>query len=314
MDARVLVCSPFNSSPLAYNGMIYEFCKVAADVSGGKLLAPSAIFDPDNYEQIATFRQKTAYEVRRIRAKIRNRLGRPRLPSVQPVQIQEKYDLLFYSCAFVHDLSNLDNFINWDTCSRSRVAFIMESWSNLLPRQKSYAQYLDKFDHIFLLNASSIKTMEKYTSTPCSFLPLAADCLMAAPSLTFPPRVIDVFSMGRRAPAVHQQLVSALERGEIFYVYDTAIGGPVLNWHQSRRANAEFIKRSRYFVAYDHTIGSVLKKREAAGEVALSMRYFEGAAGGSVMIGSRPNCAEFETCFDWPGCCYSCAARYRRCF
>ncbi len=42
------------------------------------------------------------------------------------------------------------------------------------------------------------------------------------------------------------------------------------------------------------------KDAESAGERALSTRYFEGAAGGAILLGSRPGCPEFDDLFDWP--------------
>ncbi|MDP2355398.1 MAG: glycosyltransferase [Beijerinckiaceae bacterium] len=214
--------------------------------------------------------------------------------------MKEKYDLFFYACSFVHDLSNLDNIHGWEECSRFRVAFIMESWSNLLKDQKGYMKYLDRFDHLFLLNASSIPNLQKMTRAPCTFLPLAADCVAASPFPHLPARSIDVYSMGRRAPAVHRQLSEAMQKNDLLYLFDTTHSGVVIDWAESRQMTADLIKRSKYFVTFDHTIGSALKAREASGEVALSMRYFEGAAGGAVMIGSKPKCAEFRECFDWP--------------
>jgi hypothetical protein len=59
-----------------------------------------------------------------------------------------------------------------------------------------------------------------------------------------------------------------------------------------------YIKRSRYFVAYDLKVGP--KALESAGEEAIPARVFEGAAGGAVMIGTKPKCAEFDELFDWP--------------
>lgn len=299
-NPRVLVCSPFHGSPFAFNGMIYEFCQVAAALSGGSLLAPPACLRVDPYALKGSLALQYLHEFRRLMSKSLDAAGLTKLPSIRPVRIKERFDLMFFACAFPSDLADLRNFLGWQECARRRVAFIMETWSNLLPKQRQYLRCLDDFDHVFVLNASSIKVLQEYTRAPLSFLPLAADCLTAAPSMNPPQRTVDVFSMGRRAPAVHEQLVRALQMSEIFYVYDTTVGGTVMDWAQSRIANAELIKRSRYFIAYDHTVGSAAKNSESGDEVALSMRYFEGAAGGAVMLGSRPRCAEFEKCFDWP--------------
>jgi hypothetical protein len=65
------------------------------------------------------------------------------------------------------------------------------------------------------------------------------------------------------------------------------------------------IRRSRYYIAWDPTLivndrNAVSKDKMSAGERVLSTRYFEGAAGGTILLGSRPGCPEFDDLFDWP--------------
>jgi hypothetical protein len=112
--------------------------------------------------------------------------------------------------------------------------------------------------------------------------------------------VIDVYSMGRRAPAIHAQLVELAEQQQLFYLYDTTSMGLVTDWHESRLMTFNLIKRAKYFTAFDPMIGSAIKASESAGEPALPMRYFEGTAGGSVVIGTTPRAKEFADEFDWP--------------
>jgi hypothetical protein len=83
------------------------------------------------------------------------------------------------------------------------------------------------------------------------------------------------------------------------YVYDTTRQGTAMSWAESRLLTASLIKRSKFFVAYDHTVvdrGGISKDFN---ERSISTRYFEGAAGGAVMIGTAPACPEFERLFDW---------------
>lgn len=42
------------------------------------------------------------------------------------------------------------------------------------------------------------------------------------------------------------------------------------------------------------------KAEKVANEQVLAARLFEGAAGGAVMLGTAPQCAEFQAFFDWP--------------
>jgi hypothetical protein len=127
-------------------------------------------------------------------------------------------------------------------------------------------------------------------------LPTAADCILASPYPNAPQRTVDVFSMGRRAPQVHAELVQRAERDHQFlYVYDSTRHGVVTDWSEARLVNASLIKRSRFFIAFDASIDGKAGVREDA----ISTRYFEGASGGAILLGSAPGCSEFRECFDW---------------
>jgi hypothetical protein len=88
------------------------------------------------------------------------------------------------------------------------------------------------------------------------------------------------------------------QRSEIFYVFDVGSGLRAYSFEEARLITLNYIKRSRYFIAYRHAVGT--KAVEAAGEEAIPSRMFEGAAGGAVMLGSAPRCPEFHELFDWP--------------
>ena len=53
-------------------------------------------------------------------------------------------------------------------------------------------------------------------------------------------------------------------------------------------------------MAFDVDVQSTTgKDKVAAGEQAIPYRFFEGAAGGAAILGSRPKCPEFDELFDW---------------
>ncbi len=219
---------------------------------------------------------------------------------MQRTKIDKDYELFFYVCQFPLDLSHLHKMENWrERCDKAAV-LILETWSSKFEKTKEELGLLDKFDHVFVLNQSSIPNLTKYTKSPCSFLSVGTDCLLASPFPNAPNRTIDVYSMGRRSQTTHEQLLRLASDGDIFYVYDTTSHGHVLNWTESRLMTSSLIKRSRYFIAYDHSIGNASKLMESRHERALSTRYFEGAAGGAVVLGSKPDCPEFLDYFDWP--------------
>lgn len=232
---------------------------------------------------------------------LRNKVGRKRLPIMQPVQLQKDYDLFFFMCQFPLDLSDLDRIQGWRERSGRAVAFLTETWSHFLPTTRPELKMLDKFDHVFLLNAASIPNVAKYTSTPCSFLATAADCLLSTPFPNPPERTIDVYSMGRRSTTAHEQLLRlARTDPSFFFVYDTIKHGIATDHAENRFLGASFIKRSKFFIAYNHDAVDLQSgHKKDFQERTLATRYFEGAAGGAVMLGSPVDTPEFRDCFDW---------------
>jgi hypothetical protein len=83
-----------------------------------------------------------------------------------------------------------------------------------------------------------------------------------------------------------------------FYMFDTTRNGNVGNWHEHRLVTAEMIKRSKFFMAYDFSIETtgILKN---VNRTSLSTRYFEGAAGGAVILGTGQTIPDYHEHFDW---------------
>jgi hypothetical protein len=126
---------------------------------------------------------------------------------------------------------------------------------------------------------------------------LGIDALRFCPVPDNPARTIDVCSIGRRAPDEHRALLARAERGEMFYVYDTVADFDVTDTREHRILLANLIKRSRYFITHPAKFNSLA---ETGGIPEMGSRFFEGAAGGAVMIGRAPLSAAYDTCFDWP--------------
>jgi hypothetical protein len=295
---RVLVVSNYNTLKYPFSGLAYELCSIVAQCEGGDLLAPEAALPFKDGPSSNAFLWREL--VRRGETRLRQVAGRPAAPIMQPAAVEREYDLMFYVCQFMSGLAELEQIAGWRERCRLKVAFVIESWSTLMERNRTNLRLLDAFDHVFVLNRASLVNLRRYTSAPCSFLPTASDALRFRPPVPAAERTIDVYSMGRRAPRTHELLCVMADRNEIFYVYDAWGNGAVLNWQESRALTRAYIQRCRYFIAYAPDIGNPLMKEQSGGEQSLATRYFEGAAGGSVMLGSAPACPEFDELFDWP--------------
>ena len=295
MVRKVLLISNFNSDRRAWNGVPYEFVSTIAGFENATIVAPAAgplrpsgsLFEP----------------IRRDRGSIQTILREFSLMrrggAFEPIALDQDYDVCFFVGQFARDLINLRRVRDWRKRSRIAIAFIIESWSSQLERDRAELALLDQFDHVFVMNAGSIPNLKRYTKAPVTFLSTATDCMRACPTPNSAERVIDVACIGRRIDTVHNRMLAVARERGWFYLYDVWGDLRAIDWAQAREANANVIKRSRYSIVWDPAAEKT-KSASMGDERALTTRYFESAAGGSILLGSRSAAPEFAGHFDWP--------------
>lgn len=286
-EARVLLYSQRNSDRWAWQAANYEIEDVIAEVDRVHLVAP---------QRRRLTRAQHAAEWVRNRAKGRewNQL----VPHVQPRTVERDYDLFFGIFQFPYELPRLDFLRDWRRRCRKAVCVIHELWRPKLKQIEAYLPALDQFDHVFLANRSSVEPLAGRISATVSYLPFSIDVERFTPYPEPPPRGTDHYSMGRRSPAVHAALLDLVERERLTYLYDTLLVSRVRDYREHRLLVANMAKRSRYFSAY-RINDNAERLEKTGGEEGLALRYFEGAAAGAVLLGSRPQCVEHDECFDW---------------
>jgi hypothetical protein len=220
-------------------------------------------------------------------------------PGLRPVRLAKEYDLFIVYCQHNKELLYINGIKDWKARCRTSVCVLDEIWSGEIPQLKRYLRALDRFDHVIVGFEGSVRALSKAIGRPCHFVPPAVDALRFTPYPSPVPRVIDVYSLGRRQEAVHRQLVRiAAERG-LFYLYDTLEGGgsAVRDYREHRGLFASIAKRSRAFMVAP---AKADRPDETYGQVEVPNRYYEGAAAGAVLLGQRPECEYFGRLFDWP--------------
>jgi Glycosyl transferases group 1 len=305
LTKRILVVSEFNSKDRAHFAQAYEFCRIITECDDADLVAPGT------YDYLARYLgailpPHDGYTVQRdfnrLVNGIRKGLRLNNLPTIEPVSLDQNYDLFFFVGWSPQSLVELSRIRNWRSRCKVAVAYLFELWSSTLEQDRRYLRLLDQFDRVFLLHSACIPRLPQYTRAPCSFMPTAVDCLIATPFPSPPDRVVDVYSMGNRAARLHRQLVALAERRGLFYLYDSLTSGDSLvkDWGEHRLLLANMIKRTRYFMGFTPVAAGGSKMEKVAGEQVVPTRLFEGAAGGAVILGTAPQCPEFRACFDWP--------------
>lgn len=276
------VASHYNHGYRIHNGLCYEACDVLSTLGAGTVVAPHA--DRQNFAWRVT--HKT------VRA-----LTSLRLSPATPQLLPEKRDLFFYVAMRPDNLLMLSAMPNWRESARKAGVFLFETWSLQAERYKKYLRLLDDFDRVFVFNPNSVASVQRFTSTPVTYLPAGIDCLSATPFPSPAPRPIDVYCMGRIDEPVHEELLRMTQRDELFYLWDRGAVPVSHGYPQARLRTRHLIRRSRFFTSFNFRLGK--KGLESGGEEAIPARVFEASAGGAVMIGSAPNLPEFETLFDW---------------
>jgi hypothetical protein len=215
-------------------------------------------------------------------------------PGFTTTCLERDYELFFASFQFMSDLLSLNAVRDWRRRCRKAVCVIDELWAGRVREVRGLARLLDDFDHVFLGCRGSLEPFSKASSAPCSYLPPGVDAERFCPLPAEPARVIDVFNMGRRSPVTHRGLLEWARRTNRWYIFDTVNLRTFQNHAEHRMRLADFIKRTRFFIANQAKFN---RSYETFGQEEVGFRFFEGTAGGAVLVGKPPDTPHFESLF-----------------
>lgn len=242
--------------------------------------------------------------IRKVLQRVERHVGLrvARTEQVEACEVKGEYDLCFFllppwSGGPLHALEYVRF---WRSRCRLAVCWVSEAWSGQLReiRKDRFVRTLQQFDLVIVSQAGSLEAMSRLLDRPCRYLPCGIDALAFCPYPDPPARVVDLYNMGRRSPATHAAALDWARRNGRYYLYDTTEAPAVIDWREHRRALAETLKRTKFFLV---NRAHVNNPRITAGQEELGVRFFEGAAAGAVMIGEAPrNSPEFNALFGWP--------------
>jgi hypothetical protein len=270
----------------------------------GRYEAQDVIFDSDDVDLICLnplkgFRIKEKWLRRLLWRDLSRRLAYVN-PGLQPIRLTKEYDLLLVHCQNWWELLYVNAIRNWKDHCKTSVCWIDEMWASTVPKYKYWIQSLARFDHVVLGMAGTVQAASEAIGRLCHYVPGGVDVVRFSPYPKPPPRVIDVYNMGRRLEGIHRSLLKLVQTNGIFYLFDTLRDSGesrASDYRQHRELLANLAKRSRYFMVAP---GKVNAPEETNGQVEIGFRYYEGSAAGAVLIGQRPNCDAFRTIFNWP--------------
>jgi Glycosyl transferases group 1 len=223
-----------------------------------------------------------------------------RNPGLRKVRLSKNYDVFIAVCATFWDLPYINAIERWRDHCEIAVCWLDELWLSTIADYKYWLPALKQFDYVFVGTKGTVSTLSHAANRPCFWLPGGVDALRFSPFSHPTARIVDVYSIGRRYEGIHQEMLKAAARGEIFYVHDTYLGGGLTKVYDHREHRALFAniaKRSKYFVV---AAAKMDQSDYTQGQVEIGYRYYEGAAAGTVMIGDAPNCGAYSELFGWP--------------
>jgi len=232
---------------------------------------------------------------KRVALRAGKHVATPLNPGIPPITLDRDYDLFFTVCEKPSELLNVNAVNGWKTRCRTSVCWLTEFYVQDMPLFKSCLEVLAQFDHVLFM-FSAIEPFNRLIDGKGSYLAAGIDTLRFCPYPKPPARPIDVLSVGRRSSATHQALLALARNEGLFYLYDTLTELRTASLDDHRALMANLTKRSRYFLVNP----SKVDEPGATGvQSEFGYRYFEGAAPGTIMLGSRPRNRHFEEMFDW---------------
>lgn len=289
-DSRVLTWSLRNIQNFVYNSCLFEFEDVISEVD------KADIYAPPQYGPSARFVNKSIVSTTRNAKPLSLASVNPYLKSES---LDREYDMYFVTLDFPWYGSSINLMNNWREKCKTAVCYIVEIWTEDIPKMKNFMSFFNQFDLICIGTAHVLEDVQAMTDKPVIFVPPGVDTVKFCPNFDAEkPRSIDVTNLGRRSPSTHSALLEKAEKEDFFYYHELTNGSILrVEDHQHHRTlTANLLGSSRYYVT---NYAKADMPKLIAGEYEIGYRFFEGAAAGAVLIGAQPKGDLYGKYFDW---------------
>lgn len=213
------------------------------------------------------------------------------------IRLDADYELFFFSAAQLRDLAELTAIPDWRNRSRFAVCWMQELWARDIIEENHILDILNQFDHVICSFFHSVEPLRGRISAPVTYMPWGVDAELFCPFPNPPARVIKVAGIGLVPKHTERALVHFADETGKFFHYQTVFGPSVAHNHREHRQNyAGLLKRSEYFLSFLAKFSNA----ERGTQKEFGLRYIEGVAAGTVMLGDLVDNPAFSEWFDWP--------------
>lgn len=298
-----VVVSPFTASPAPPPPRVLIFSQRGLDIERWQcsgLELEDVIAAIDDAEIVAPVHKPLSRQRQKlIRALSRYLPARmlPR-PGLSGAPRHAKYDVLFAEVGNAGDLLALNAIGDWRKRCRVAVCFVQEIFLSYLPKLREQLKILNQFDLVFCGCAATVEPLSERLGKAILHLPFGVDAIRFKPRREFKDRFIDVAMIGRQSAITHRALAEYAKRTGAFYYSDTTHARRMLvkSHADHRELLANIVKNSRFFIANKANFDRADK---IAFQQELGPRFFEGLAGGAVLLGDPPRTKVFDTEVGW---------------
>ncbi|HMR33246.1 MAG TPA: glycosyltransferase [Geminicoccaceae bacterium] len=283
--SRILLVSQRRLRDDVANACLYQLEDLLCSIDGVDILAPDR-------PVIMPGRLYKAARRGGVPAGLARRILRPRIP--EPAH---DYELMIAVLDSYRQVATVHQIREWRRRCGKAICFLAEIWPKDLVESNKLLELYGIFDHVFIGVDHGAERMAELAGAPCSHLHPAVDAIEACTPIGRP-RGIDVCYIGRRSPVTHEALTDLARAEGLFYYHDTLLPPLRVGDHAGHRLLlANIIRSSRYFIANHAKID---RPDLTSGQQEVGYRFFEGVAGGAVLLGQPPRTPAFERMLPWP--------------
>lgn len=226
----------------------------------------------------------------RIRAAVSER--RPRR-----IALSGDYDLCFLAVFQPEDVRALAFLEGLRRRCRRVVVYVFDAWAGSAASLRRHRELWRLCDQVFVSFPAAVDAWRPELRCPVDYLPQAIDPARFHPE---PNRPIHVLSVGRRLESVHRHLVDIASRHGLWYQFSESRAPVAIDLEDSQLLLARLCRSARIQICWPLELTHAESRRVGytpADGSPITARWFEAAASGSIVMGSKPASPEFDRLF-----------------
>jgi Glycosyl transferases group 1 len=206
---------------------------------------------------------------------------------------RDAYDLCLVVAMNVFAIDALALIRNFRSVARRVAVYVFDSWPEDVRHLKRHRSLWEECDRLFVSFPEAVEPYSNVLGCPVEYMPQAIDPERFHPHRG--ERPIHVTSIGRRHPEAHRLLLELAARRDLFYYYSEVDSPQAIDLEESQRLLGRISQSTRAAVCWP--VSAVTGRRRSISPVTI--RWFEAAACGSVVLGQAPAADDFHELFPY---------------